>query len=649
MVRCRLVGIVLAHVLTFALVYHLSFYVRFEGSIPPEWRTVARQTMPVVIVVQLAAFLLTGSHRGWWRYATFADVVALAEAATLGTAVLVIISLVDAARFQIPRSVLLMDWAGTTLVICGIRASSRLFRERYHPMITRQPPRRVLIVGAAAAGEALVRSLHSQPHLGLRVVGFLDPDVSTHGWTLGGVKVLGSPRDLSWHVARQRVESVLIPTPALNPRDVRDLVTTCTELGVKVQVLPGLDALLAGSLTVHPRDVDIHDLLCRDPVRLDGESIGRFLRDRVVLVTGAAGSIGSEICRQVLSFQPLRLILLDHAENGLFFLDRELKGRAEGTEVIPWVASIADPARMAATFARFRPAVVFHAAAHKHVPLMEANPGEAVKNNIFGTRIVVDESIRSGVESFVIISTDKAVNPTSVMGACKRLAEMYVQALSGRSPTRLITVRFGNVLGSNGSVVPIFREQICNGGPVTVTHPEMTRFFMTIPEAAQLVLQAGALGRGGEIFVLDMGEPVKIVDLARDMIRLSGLKEGEGIEIAYTGLRPGEKLFEELYDPDEERLHTPHPKIFRAKHRPCSLNRLRVALDELAHTVERPADEVIAVLSQIIPEYRPRFNARLEPAAAGALAGTATGDSVDTALALVPRPAISSDALAMGS
>jgi FlaA1/EpsC-like NDP-sugar epimerase len=329
-----------------------------------------------------------------------------------------------------------------------------------------------------------------------------------------------------------------------------------------------------------------------------------------VLVTGAGGSIGSEICRQAMRFCPQRLLLVERAENCLFEIDRELRHTWVGADVRPVVADVCDAGRVGQIFADERPQVVFHCAAHKHVPMMEANPGEAVKNNVFGTRTLVDESIRCGVQAFVMISTDKAVKPTSVMGTTKCLAEMYVQALSEQADTRLVTVRFGNVLGSNGSVVPLFKEQIRNGGPVTVTHPEMTRYFMTIPEASQLVLQAGAQGRGGEIFVLDMGEPIKVLDLARDMIRLSGLEEGREIEIVFTGLRPGEKLREELYDQDEEQAPTLHPKIFAVKRRPCAPDWLRDEIDDLARVVEGPAEDVIVALSRLVPAYHSDLTAK---------------------------------------
>jgi FlaA1/EpsC-like NDP-sugar epimerase len=472
-------------------------------------------------------------------------------------------------------------------------------------MLATRSAERVVLVGSSERDLALVRAIQSQPHLGLRVVGLLDRDRALHGRVVGGVRVLGSPEDAPRHALRHGARTVLVPSAVGPGREVRALVEACTPASLKVQVVPALDALLNGAVTVQPRDVDIHDLLAREPVRLDGESVGKFLRGRAVLVSGAAGSIGSELCRQLLAFRPERLVLLDHSENGLFHVERELSSRAGATRLVARVASVTDPKRLRATFDEHHPAVVFHAAAHKHVPMMEANPGEAVKNNVFGTRTLVDEAVRAGVEAFVMISTDKAVNPTSVMGACKRLAEMYVQAQSGLTHTRLVTVRFGNVLGSNGSVVPVFKEQIRRGGPVTVTHPEMTRYFMTIPEAAQLVLQAGALGRGGEIFVLDMGEAVKVIDLARDLIRLSGLTEGREIDIVFTGLRPGEKLFEELYDPKEPRLPTPHPKIFTARHRPCSLHALRDQFARLAGVVDRPHAEVIAALREAVPEYRP--------------------------------------------
>ncbi len=601
--RRRFVLILAAHVVAFIAIYPLAFLVRFDLRVPPEvWRA-AIVCLPLVVGIKMAAFMAFHSHRGWWRYATFADLIKLAKAATLGSATLLVLTRFSHLGSAIPRSVLLFDWAATFIVIGGIRAGARLVRENIRSLNATWQPRRSLVVGTGDASVALIRELHDLPRLGFKVIGILDSNETLRGTYLAGLKVLGSPDKLRRIASLYRIETLLIPTPAISPREIRSLVTLCNEIGVKAQVVPGIDDLVSGAVTLRPRDVNIQDLLHRDPVHLDGEAVGRFLRGRTVLITGAAGSIGSELCRQVLAFQPARLILLDHCENGLFHLKRELDPLSSDAEVIPLIASITDASRLRSAFREFRPDVILHAAAHKHVPMMEANPGEAIKNNVFGTRTLVDEAVRSRVEAFVMISTDKAVRPTSVMGACKRLAEMYVQAQTQHCSTRMVTVRFGNVLGSNGSVVPLFQEQIRRGEPVTVTHPEMTRYFMTIPEAAQLVLQAGTLGQGGEIFVLDMGEPVKILDLAYDMIRLSGQPEDE-VEIVFTGLRPGEKLFEELYDAQEKQLRTPHPKIFRAQNHPCDPIRLVTQLEGLAEIVNSPADDVIDALKSIVPEYR---------------------------------------------
>jgi FlaA1/EpsC-like NDP-sugar epimerase len=379
---------------------------------------------------------------------------------------------------------------------------------------------------------------------------------------------------------------------------------TCADVGVKLKVIPGLEDLLTGDYSFQIRDVDINDLLRREPVQLSSDEIGTLLADRTVLVTGAGGSIGSEICRQVLRFHPRRLVLVERAENSLFSIEQEIHRSKTETELIPCIADITDRARIDQLFAQYQPSVVFHAAAHKHVPMMETNPGEAIKNNVLGTKQLVELADQHGVQEFVMISTDKAVNPTSVMGVSKQVAERYVHAFSEVATTKFVVVRFGNVLASAGSVVPIFQEQIRLGGPVTVTHPEIERFFMTIPEASQLVLQAAAMGKGGEIFVLDMGESVRIVDLAQDLIRLSGL-DPDDIEIVFTGLRPGEKLYEELYFNDEEMLPTPHPKLFVAYHRPYHLTEVNQMIEALRPIVHDANDAICNRLRELIPEYAP--------------------------------------------
>jgi FlaA1/EpsC-like NDP-sugar epimerase len=388
---------------------------------------------------------------------------------------------------------------------------------------------------------------------------------------------------------------------------MRRIVEVCRTSGARIRTIPGMDHLIEGRVQISQiRNVAIEDLLGREPVQLDTQLIAEHLNGRVVMVTGAGGSIGAELCRQVARFGPARLVLVEQAENALFQIHRELQNTTRNVSLVPVIADICDSRRMERVFAEHKPTAVFHAAAHKHVPMMEWNPGEAIKNNAFGTKKLADLSDRYGVREFVMISTDKAVNPTSIMGVSKRVAEIYCQALSQRSKTRFITVRFGNVLGSNGSVVPIFQEQIAHGGPVTVTHPEMKRYFMTIPEACQLVMQAGAMGTGGEIFVLDMGEPVKIVDLARDLITLSGLRPGEDIEIQFTGIRPGEKLFEELAADEERADKTRHPKIFVGRFRPYEWDAVEQGMVALHENSEGRDDALIrAAFARLVPEYRP--------------------------------------------
>jgi FlaA1/EpsC-like NDP-sugar epimerase len=448
-------------------------------------------------------------------------------------------------------------------------------------------------------------------------VGFLDDDPALHGNRFSGIEVLGSIDRASLEVERRRVQEVIVQSGTLTGKRFRQLFDECTEAGATVKVIPAIDELLGennGDQThVRLRSVEIKDLLRREPIRLDDSAVARLVAGRTVMVTGAGGSIGSEICRQVLRFHPQKLLLVERGENSLFLIEQEFSRLHPKPPFEPLIADITDDDRIDQIMADYKPAVVFHAAAHKHVPMMEWNPAEAIKNNCLGTRTLARLADRHGVGTFVTISTDKAVHPTSVMGCSKLIAERYVQAFSKESSTKFIVVRFGNVLASNGSVVPIFQEQIRRGGPITVTHPDIERFFMMIPEASQLVLQAAAMGDGGEIFVLDMGESVKIVDLARDLIALSGLAEDD-IDIEFTGLRPGEKLYEELYFDDERRLPTPHPKVFCAMHRPAELSEIEGMLEELREVVDDPPDDVRRRLRKLVPEYdreheKPKVNA----------------------------------------
>jgi len=507
-------------------------------------------------------------------------------------------------RQAFPTYVILLDWVGTIALVAGSRIAVRLYHEEMRP-ISAGGLTRLLVLGAGNAGEAIVRELRKTPVERYEIVGFLDDAPGKQDARIHGIPVLGPSDQIKAVCEQQKVDEILVAIPSATRKQMRRIIELCEGTGVRFRTVPAMTDLVDGKVSVNQiRDVDINDLLGREPVELDAASIENYVRGKRVLITGAGGSIGSEMCRQVCRFEPARLILIEQAENSLFDVENELRRTWPTVKIVSYICDVYDRPRVMMLFDREKPQAVFHAAAHKHVPLMEANPCEAVKNNIFGSKNVADAAAAAGTAKFVMISTDKAVNPTSVMGCSKRVAEIYIQGLNRHGGTHFVTVRFGNVLGSAGSVVPTFRRQIAAGGPVTVTHPDMVRYFMTIPEASQLVLQAGAIGGGGEIFVLDMGEPVKIVDLARDMIALSGFKVGEDIDIVFTGMRPGEKLFEELSTHNENMGSTQHEKIFVWKNVPYSDEQIDAALAELEQVTEcQDRVRVAAVLKNIVPEY----------------------------------------------
>jgi FlaA1/EpsC-like NDP-sugar epimerase len=599
------------HAVIFTVVYWFAFFIRNDFSVDATWPSVYLATVGGVVAVKLAIFYWLGHCHVSWRRIAFSDLTSLIWAATLAMLVVTSIEglILSTGRLgmfpRVPRSVIVLDWAGTVLAIGGIRALWRSVREELRPIFTSKPIRTALIVGADEAGELLARNLMSAANSQYFVVGFLDDDPGLLHNRVAGLEVLGGIDSASHEVGRRRVDEVMVQSGSLTGKRFRKLLEDCTQAGAQVKVMPAIDELLVGHDNpshVKPRSVEIKDLLRREPVKLDNAAVRHLIEGNTVLVTGAGGSIGSEICRQVLRFHPKKLLLVERAENALFLLEQEFCRYDQRPPFEPLIADITDEARMDQIMIAHRPDVIFHAAAHKHVPMMEWNPAEAIKNNVFGTRLLARMADRHGVREFVAISTDKAVNPTSVMGCSKLLAERFVQALSATSRTKFIVVRFGNVLASNGSVVPTFQEQIRCGGPITVTHPGIERYFMTIPEASQLVLQAATQGEGGEIFVLDMGESVKIVDLARDLIALSGLDQDD-IEIVYTGLRPGEKLFEELYFDEERRVATRHPKVFCAMHRPAEIAAVESVFDELAEVLEEKPEVVRARLRDLVPEY----------------------------------------------
>ena len=542
--------------------YIAPLLLRFDLSVPAHYWRGYLVIAPYFTLLSLFGFLFAGLYHGLWRYASTVTLFQIAKGATLSAASLVVIMFFTQQPL-FPRSMIVLVWIWELVVIGGVRFAWRLSRERVlGPTPSRA--RRTLVVGADHTGVHLIQEMRRAPYAPemLTPVGFIDDDGRLTGHLVEGVQVLGTIADLPRVLAEKRVEMVVVSDPGMPAKVVREIARFCAEASVAIKTLPGLSDLKEGrSALSQMRDMRIEDLLGRQPVHLDLEEVAEFLRGQRVLVTGAGGSIGSELARQVAGFGPAELALLDHSENGLYYVHNELGAQYPTLALHAVVADVKDRDGLERVFERFRPSVVFHAAAHKHVPLLESNPREAVLNNVVGTRHLVQCADRHGVRKFVLISTDKAVNPTSVMGASKRVCEMLLQSRSQGSLTRFVAVRFGNVLGSDGSVIPLFQRQLQRGGPLTVTHPEARRYFMTIPESVRLVLQAGAMGKGGEVFLLDMGEQVRIVDLARQLIRMAGMTEGEDIEIVYTGLRPGEKLYEELHSDSERTRMTRHERI----------------------------------------------------------------------------------------
>lgn len=620
----------IGHLVCFAVVYWLAFSVRFDFDVPAREWDLLLQGMPWILGAKGGIFYLLGHYRGWWRYVTFADLVALLRASALSLLCILGINYF-VLQVHVPRSVLVLDFVFTVVLLGAFRSSFRIFREHLMPVVKPKDCRWALLVGTDDSSGVLAHQIQAQPDLPYRIRGILATDGNGRQRQLGQIRVLGHVDHVARIVAECQATDVLVTAGVLFGKRLRGLMEACREADLTLNIVPALEERLSGDRHIPIRHIEIKDLLRREPVVLDHQAIGKLIEGRVVLVTGAGGSIGSEICRQAIRFRPKRLVLVGRGENRIFSIDRDLREsllvrsatgnrREDASGVLPAhgppasgenvtaissrIADVTDAVRIGHILEEFRPEVIFHAAAHKHVPLMEDNPGEAVKNNVVGTKIVADLAHALGVECFLLISTDKAVRPTSVMGATKHLAERYVLALGQESKTRFIATRFGNVLGSAGSVVPIFQEQIRRGGPITITDPRMTRFFMTIPEASQLVLQAAAMGRGGEIFVLDMGEPVRIVDLAHDMVRLAGLPEN-AIEIVYTGIRPGEKLYEELYFDDEQTLATSHPKLRAAYHRPYAPEEVRAQVAELAELVDRPELCVSSKIRHFVPEFAP--------------------------------------------
>jgi FlaA1/EpsC-like NDP-sugar epimerase len=586
-----------------AVAYVSAFLLRFDFEIPPRFEEILWLTLPTALICKTLGFAVFRVHRGSWRYVSLLDAELTARACGLASLLLLVSNYFFVNVREFPRSIYALDFILSLGLVAGSRISLRLLRER--SALPRRSGKRLLLVGAGDSCELLLRQLQRRSDIELRPLAIVDDDASKRGMLIHGVSVVGGIDEVGEIASRYRAEEILIAIPSAAGAEMRRILSLCRATRLPLRVLPRTEEVLAGSVNWRQlRPVQIEDLLRRAPVVLDVSSMSEFLDDRVVMVTGAGGSIGSEICRQLVKWKPRRLIALEQAENPLFALLRELSTLAPDVAVQGVIRDITDEPGIEQVFAEQRPAVIVHAAAHKHVPLMERNVPEAVRNNVFGTRTVAAAAGRHGAEHFLLISTDKAVNPSSVMGTTKRLAELVIQDLSATHPgTRYVAVRFGNVLGSQGSVVPIFQAQIAAGGPVTVTHPAMRRYFMTIPEAAQLALQAAALDSPGDVFVLDMGEPVRIVDLAEDLIRLSGYEPGLDIEIRFTGIRPGEKLFEDLMLAHEADSRTPHEKIFVGNVATLPRERMAQGLAALSAAMLAGDEATLrALLGTLVPE-----------------------------------------------
>jgi len=596
----------------------LAYLLRFDGdlsSMPLEVKTNIVYIFITATIIKIISFGFFKLYSSLWRYAGIHEMINIVAGAFVGNVVLqclVFIERILAARnFQlieitVPASIFAIAFLMDIFLVGGSRFAYRVFRRKVKGEAIRfKNSKRVLIIGGGNAGAVIIREMKQRTELNSVPVAIIDEDSYKLGKEINGVPIIGCNKDIVDVIMRKRIDEVIIAIPNASNQVINEVYEECSKTDCKIKILPSVSQLIDESVIIQKiRDVDIEDLLGREPIKLDVQGITTCIEGKVVFVTGGGGSIGSELCRQIASYKPKQLIILDNYENNAYDIQNELLYNYPKLNLVTIIANIREKHRIDSIFKKYKPNIVFHAAAHKHVPLMETNPTEAVKNNVFGTLNVSECADKYGVERFVLISTDKAVNPTNIMGATKRIAEMIIQALNKHSKTEFVAVRFGNVLGSNGSVIPLFKKQIEQGGPVTLTHKEVTRFFMTIPEAVQLVIQAATMAKGGEIFVLDMGKPVKIYDLARNLIKLSGFEPDEDIKIEVTGLRPGEKLYEELLMDEEGLESTANEKIFVAQPVFTDLALLQREIDRLKEIIMTDASEVMDYIQMIVPTYK---------------------------------------------
>lgn len=590
---------------------YIALLLKFDFDVPVEYMLFFKLNIIPVIVIIILFNTVFNLYRHIWKYASIEELLSIVYSVTLSNIVFIVYSyfinykILENQYFRFPFTVHIIFWILCTVFLGGTRFIYRISGEFQRNAINDDKGIRLLIVGAGDAGAMLIKEIKKHSELNYDIVGLVDDDSAKVSRTISGIKVLGTSKDIPSIYKRYKVEEIILAIPSADNEVQKNILKICKETKCKLKTVPGIYEILDGKVNISKiREVNIEDLLGREPVKLDINNITRYITNKVVLVTGGGGSIGSELCRQIAKFTPKELIILDIYENNAYDLQMELMHLYPKLNLKVVIASVRDVKRISEIFDKHKPNVVFHAAAHKHVPLMENNPREVVKNNILGTYNVAKCSSDFNVEKFVLISTDKAVNPTNIMGASKRFCEIIVQALDKVSKTEYVAVRFGNVLGSNGSVIPLFKKQIAHGGPLTVTHPEITRFFMTIPEASQLVIQAAAIAKGGEIFVLDMGEPVKIADLARDLIKLSGFEPDADIKIEYSGLRPGEKLYEELLMDEVALTSTEHKKIFVEKPMNYDICYLEKSIEEFKNVIDKEDEEIFRLMESKVPTYK---------------------------------------------
>ncbi len=592
-----------------ALSLWFAFQLRFDFQVGEEYLVHFRWMLLVGVGLKLVLLVLAGQFGSRLSFFGLHDLGKILTVCFVAAALALVVWFFTGTNFAPPRAVIVTDFLLSFLFLCGFRLTLRLVREGYFRRVDDAAHKRIVVIGATEAGASLVRDLQARRGLGMIPTAFFDDEQRNWGTSIHGVPVEGAPETLRDYLARHKIDEAIIALPNVHGRRIREIVNLLNTLHLRFEIVPSFEQLVTGKVRASQvRPVEIQDLLGRPAINLQNDRIHERVHDRTVLVTGAGGSIGSELCRQIAAHGPRELLLVERSEFLLFQIEQELRDLGHGSELIPLVADVLDHVRMETIMRRFLPQIVFHAAAHKHVPMMELQPGEAFRNNTLGTQAMAELAVAHGVEQFVLISTDKAINPTSAMGATKRLAELYLQALQAQQPggTKFSAVRFGNVLGSSGSVIPTFKKQIAAGGPITVTHPDITRYFMTVNEAVGLVLQCATLGRGGEIFVLDMGEPMKIVDLARQLIELSGLRPDVDIEIRFSGLRPGEKLFEELNHNTENHVATAHPRVMQFMGPPPALAPLRAEFARLAEQIPDGNHSTFkAAIKKLVPEYQP--------------------------------------------